>query len=34
VTDQMLDSTLAFLYDAMGVEDSAVDERRTPQSTR
>ena len=34
VTDQMLDSTLAFLYDAMGVEDSAVDDRRTPQSTR
>jgi len=34
VTDQMLDSTLAFLYDAMGVEDSAVDHRRTQPSTR
>jgi hypothetical protein len=33
VTDQMLDTTLAFLYDAMGVHDSA-DDRRAQPSTR
>ena len=27
VTEQMLDTTLAFLYDAMGVQDDAVDRR-------
>jgi hypothetical protein len=27
VTDRMLDTTLAFLYDAMGVDDNAVDQR-------
>jgi AcrR family transcriptional regulator len=32
VTEQMLDTTLAFLYDAMGVEDGAVGQR-VPVST-
>ena len=29
VTEEMLDTTLAFLYDAMGVEQDAVDQRVT-----